>query len=65
MNSQAEAAVINAELQEAIDAVEAGYTFEPPSTVEELLQASADLKAGRIKGVPWEEVKAAADAYFG
>jgi PHD/YefM family antitoxin component YafN of YafNO toxin-antitoxin module len=64
MNSRA-AVAIGAELQEAMDDIEAGYDPERPSTTEELLQARADIEAGRAKGVSWEEAKAAADAYFG
>jgi len=34
-----------------------------PSTPEELLKASADWKAGRLKTMSFEEVKAIADAF--
>ena len=36
-----------------------------PSTPEELMQIAADLDAGRIKGMPFAEVKAIADALRG
>jgi len=36
-----------------------------PSTPEELMQTAADLEAGRIKAMPFAEVKAIADALRG
>jgi len=66
MNAQAEAV-------EARDIQELGLTPEelndpdhvPPYTIADIMRVRADVEAGRIKGTPWEEVKAKADALFG
>jgi len=47
-----------------LDELRNGYVPKmTPSTPEELMQASADWKAGRIEGMSLEEVKAIADAF--
>jgi len=49
-----------------LDELNDGYVPRTsPMTVEELMQASADRKAGRAKVVSLEEAKAIADAFCG
>jgi hypothetical protein len=49
-----------------LDELRNGYAPRAsPMTAEELAQASADRKAGRIGGMTPEEAKAAADAFCG
>jgi hypothetical protein len=66
MNAQAESVATR-------DIQELGLTPEelndpdyvPPYTIDDILRIRADVEAGRIKGTPWEEVKAKADALYG
>jgi len=45
----------------ADNTIDDDYVPENP-TLEELLQASADVRSGRVKTIPWEQVEAELDA---